>query len=168
VLADLACAVADGAELISDFRVMADQQELFGLVASVPTAWRTLNEIGAAGERAQSRVTAAGNAARRRPWAGIEARHGAIPGVAIADKVLDGVTCIRLDATVVPCHSHKAGAEPNFKGLACPPWAARAITPASRWPGCCAPAQQAATPPRTTSRSWVGRSRRCRRSTGGG
>ena len=33
VLADLACEIADGAEVISDFRVMADQQELFGLVA---------------------------------------------------------------------------------------------------------------------------------------
>ncbi len=81
VLADLACAIADGAEVISDFRVMADQRELFGLVASVPTAWRTLNEIAAAGERARSRVAAAVNAARRRAWAGIEARHGAIPGV---------------------------------------------------------------------------------------
>jgi hypothetical protein len=38
VLADMACAVTDGAEVISDFRVMADQQEPFGLVASVPTA----------------------------------------------------------------------------------------------------------------------------------
>src|SRR5690349_22989321 len=37
VLADLACAIADGAEVISDFRVMGDQSELFGLVASVPT-----------------------------------------------------------------------------------------------------------------------------------
>ena len=37
VRADLACAIADGAEVISDFRVMADQQGLFGLVASVPT-----------------------------------------------------------------------------------------------------------------------------------
>jgi hypothetical protein len=45
VLADLACAVADGAEVISDFQVMADQQELFGLAASVPTAWRTRDEI---------------------------------------------------------------------------------------------------------------------------
>ena len=34
VLADLACAIADGAEVISDFRVMADQGGLFGAVAS--------------------------------------------------------------------------------------------------------------------------------------
>jgi hypothetical protein len=27
------------------------------------------------------------------------------------------VICLRLDATVVPCHSEKAGAEPNFKGF---------------------------------------------------
>ncbi len=33
VVADLACAIADGAEVISDFRVMGDQEELFGLVA---------------------------------------------------------------------------------------------------------------------------------------
>lgn len=51
VLADLACAIADGAEVISDFRVIGDQQELFGLVASVPTAWRTLAEIAGGGER---------------------------------------------------------------------------------------------------------------------
>ena len=30
VMADLACAIADGARVISDFRVMADQRELFG------------------------------------------------------------------------------------------------------------------------------------------
>ena len=32
VLADLACAIADGAEVISDFRVIGDQEDLFGLV----------------------------------------------------------------------------------------------------------------------------------------
>jgi len=117
VLADLACAVADGAEVISDFRVMTDQQELLGLVASVPTAWRTLDEIAAGGDRAESRITRAVSAARRRAWAAIEARHGALPGVQVADKVLDGVTCLRLDATVVTCHSEKTGAEPNFKGF---------------------------------------------------
>jgi hypothetical protein len=45
VVADLACAIADGARVISDFRVMGDQRGLFGLVASVPTAWRKLAEI---------------------------------------------------------------------------------------------------------------------------
>jgi hypothetical protein len=79
VLADLACAIADGAGVISDFRVMGDQEDLFGLVASVPTAWRTLDEIARGGDRTLGRVTAAVNAARRRAWAGIAARHGALP-----------------------------------------------------------------------------------------
>src|SRR5215467_8551857 len=117
VLSDLACAIADGAEVISDFRMMADQRELFGLVASVPTAWRTLDEIAAGSGRALARVSGAVNAARRAAWAQIEARHGALPGVPVADKVLAGVTCLRLDASVVPCHSEKEGAEPNFKGF---------------------------------------------------
>ena len=117
VLSDLACAVADGAQVISDFRVMRDQGEVFGLVASVPTAWRTLEEIAAGGDRAAKRITRAVNQARRRAWARIEDRHGALPGVRVADKVLAGVTCIRLDATVIPAHSEKEGAEPNFKGF---------------------------------------------------
>ena len=86
MLAGLACAIADGGEVISDFRVMGDQAELFGLVASVPTAWRTLDEIAGGGERALGRVTAAVNAARRRAWAGIAARHGALPGVRVAER----------------------------------------------------------------------------------
>ena len=45
VLADLACSIADGARVLSDFRVMGDQRELFGLVAAVPMAWRTLQGI---------------------------------------------------------------------------------------------------------------------------
>ena len=61
VLADLACAIADAAEVIRDFRVIGDQEELFGLVASVPTAWRTLDEIGGGGQRALDRITAAVN-----------------------------------------------------------------------------------------------------------
>jgi hypothetical protein len=117
VLADLACAIADGGEAISDFRVIGDQGELFGPAASVPTVWRTLSEIAGGGAKTAGRITAAVNAARRRAWAGIGARHGAVPGIRVADKVLDGVTCIRLDASVVTCHSDKELAEPNFKGF---------------------------------------------------
>ena len=60
---------------------------------------------------------AAVNAARGQAWAGIEARHGAMPDIAVADKTLDGVIGLRLDATVVTCHSDKQGAEPNFTGF---------------------------------------------------
>ncbi len=75
VLADLSCAIADGARVISDFRVMGDQRELFGLVASVPTAWRTLGEIAPRGTRTGKRITAAADPRRggtpgRRRWPG--------------------------------------------------------------------------------------------------
>ena len=116
VLADLACAVADGAEVISDFRVMGDQGELFGPVASVPACWLALNETAGGGSRALARITAAVNTARRRAWAAAAARHGALPGIQIADKTLQGVTCVRLDATVTFAHSDKELAEANFKG----------------------------------------------------
>jgi hypothetical protein len=82
VLADLACAIADGAEVISDFRVIGDQRELFGPVASVPTCWRVLEEIASGGAGTERKVTAAVNAARRSAWAQACARHGALPAAA--------------------------------------------------------------------------------------
>ena len=122
VMAGLACAIADGAEVISDVRVMGDQEELFGLVAPVPTAWRTLAEIAGGGQRPLNKMTAAVNTARRCAWAQVTARHGALPGVRVADKRLDGVTCIRLDPSVVTCHRQgRSGAElqgvPSAAGL---------------------------------------------------
>ena len=74
VLADLACAIADGAEVISDFRVMADQGALFGPVASVPTCWRTLDEIAAGGSRSTGADDGGGE---RRPAAGLGGHRGA-------------------------------------------------------------------------------------------
>jgi hypothetical protein len=117
VLADLACVIADGGEAVSDFRVIGDQAGLFGPVASVPTAWRMLAEVAGGGTRTAGRVSAAVNAARRVAWAQIATRHGGLPGIRIANKILEGVTCIRLDASVVTCHSDKELAEPNFKGF---------------------------------------------------
>jgi hypothetical protein len=113
VLADLACAIADGARVISDFRVMGDQRDLLGPVASVPTAWRALKEARAGGDRAGREVAAAVSRARRHAWAQVPA----LPPVRVADQRLEGVTCIRLDATVVTAHSGKELAEPNFKGF---------------------------------------------------
>lgn len=84
VVADLACAIADGAEVISDFRVMGDQEDLFGLVASVPTAWRTLAEVAGGGQRALEGISAAVNSARRRARGAAAARHSGFPGIRIA------------------------------------------------------------------------------------
>lgn len=51
VFADLACAIADSARVISDFRVVSDQDEAFAQVASVLTAWRTPKETAAVADR---------------------------------------------------------------------------------------------------------------------
>ena len=56
----------------------------------------------------------------RNPAAGLGAasRPGTArcPASALADKMLDGVTCIRLDASVVTCHGTRNEPRPNFKG----------------------------------------------------
>src|SRR3974390_2407119 len=51
-----------------------------------------------------------------RPGWAVSARRGALPGVGLGDRALEGVTCIRLDATVTLAHSDKELAEANFKG----------------------------------------------------
>src|SRR5579862_562434 len=48
VLADLAVAIADGADSISDLGALRDQSGLHGAVASAPTAWRVLDRVSAA------------------------------------------------------------------------------------------------------------------------
>jgi hypothetical protein len=54
VFADLACAIADGARVISDFRVMGDQRELFGQVAAA--RGRTASRAMAPCRRSRSRT----------------------------------------------------------------------------------------------------------------
>jgi Transposase DDE domain group 1 len=46
VLRDLAVMLADGGDCLSDLGVLRDQPELFGPVASIPTAWRVVERIG--------------------------------------------------------------------------------------------------------------------------
>ena len=48
VLTDAAVMIADGGTVMSDLATLRDQGELFGPVASDPTLWRTLSEIGSA------------------------------------------------------------------------------------------------------------------------
>ena len=99
VLVDLAVAIADGATAISDLRVLADQPALFGEVASVPTAWRTLEAVDAC-----STWTPHRRGARLRRVAEAWAA-GLDPGFYVID----------LDATLVGAHSEKEGAAPNYK-----------------------------------------------------
>ena len=65
VLADLAVMIPGGGTAISDLAVLRDQPNLFGEVASTPTAWRTLEAVD---DAALGRATARA-VARRRVWA---------------------------------------------------------------------------------------------------
>lgn len=97
VLVDVAVSVADGGETISDLAVLRDQPQLFGEVASTPTAWRTLEAVD---EAALARVATARAEARARAW-----EAGADPGFYVVD----------IDATLIGSHSEKEGAAPTYK-----------------------------------------------------
>jgi len=100
VLADLAVAIADGAVSISDLAALRDQPDLFGSVASTPTAWRVLDRVSGdllAGIR-QGRA-----AARAAAW-----RAGAAPD-------LTGELHLDIDATILIAHSEKEQAAPTWK-----------------------------------------------------
>ncbi len=113
VLVDTAVCIADGGRVLSDLATLRDQPELYGSVASDPTLWRALEEIG---PDQRARIATARARARRRVWALINTRHGAIPPSRVADVDLGATIVIRMDATIQIAHSDKQGAAGTFKG----------------------------------------------------
>ena len=91
VLRDLAVMVADGGDCLSDLAALQDQPELFGPVASTPTAWRVI-ERTAKDPNGLARLRAARAHARARAWTA-----GGDPAVELL--VIDA------DATLVLAHS---------------------------------------------------------------
>src|SRR5574340_756809 len=100
VFADLAVAIADGADAVSGIGVLRDREGLFGPVASMPTAWRLLDRID---EAHLPRVRAARAAARERAW-----RAGAAPKPG-------GELRIDFDATISIAYSEKENAAATWK-----------------------------------------------------
>jgi hypothetical protein len=102
VLRDLAVVLADGGDCLSDLAVLRDQPELFGQVASTPTAWRVLERV-AIDPDGLARLRAARAHARARAWAA-----GAHPHVE--------VLIVDADATLVLARSDaKQGAAGTYK-----------------------------------------------------
>lgn len=112
VLTDTAVLIADGGTVMSDLATLRDQEELFGPVASDPTLWRTLNEIGPA---QRDRITRARAKVRAHVWGLIEARHGQIPPSLVADRDLGKTIVVRMDASILISHSDKELAAGTFK-----------------------------------------------------
>jgi Transposase DDE domain group 1 len=113
VLADAAVLIADGGRVLSDLAMLRDQGELFGPVASDPTLWRTLDEVG---ETQRSRLARSRAATREHVWSLIAKRHGRIPPSRVADRDLGKTIVIRADATLVTAHSEKELAAGTYKG----------------------------------------------------
>jgi len=102
VLRDLAVMLADGGDCLSDLAVLRDQPELFGPVASTPTAWRVVERV-ATDPDGLARLRAARAHGRARAWAA-----GGDPDVE--------VLIVDADATLVLAHSDaKQGAAGTYK-----------------------------------------------------
>ncbi|MGH7640739.1 MAG: IS1380 family transposase [Candidatus Dormibacteria bacterium] len=98
VLVDLAVTLADGGECITDLAQLRQQPDLFGQVASTPTAWRLLDSIE---EPLLERLALARARARARAWGW---------GMAPKRVTLD------FDSTLVEVESeNKEQAAPNWK-----------------------------------------------------
>jgi hypothetical protein len=97
VLTHLAIAIADGADCLADIAALREQQNLFGPVASVPTAWRAVHASASVELREIPKAVAR---AREKVWA------ASPPGDSL---VFD------FDATLTTSHSEKQDAAPNYK-----------------------------------------------------
>jgi Transposase DDE domain group 1 len=97
VLTHLGVAMADGADCLADIAALKEQEDLFGPVASVATAWRAVHATMAAELRA---IPLALASARERVWA-------AAPPL--------GPMIWDFDSTLLNVHSEKEDAAPTYK-----------------------------------------------------
>jgi hypothetical protein len=112
VLADLAVAIADGAEAISDIAILPDQPAVFGAVASDSTCWRLLDALD---DAALAAIASARAHAREVAWA----QRAEVTGRAFGRSRVAGTAgldalVIDLDAHVLVCHSEKEQTAPTF------------------------------------------------------
>jgi hypothetical protein len=127
VLRDLAVMLADGGDCLSDLAVLRDQPELFGPVASTPTAWRVVERLahdpdGLAGLRA------ARAHARARAWAA-----GAHPDPELLIVDVDATLVL---ATAMPRKARPAPTRACLGSIRCwRTWIA-GLPRANRWRAC--------------------------------
>lgn len=111
IAVDLAAMIADGGQAIADLAVLRNQADLFGAVASDPTAWRMLSSVDDDG---LARLRAARAAAREVAWAQATETRGGIPASTAAGREMPGLV-MDIDASVVVCHSEKENATSTWK-----------------------------------------------------
>ncbi|MFF3735663.1 transposase, partial [Streptomyces sp. NPDC002476] len=111
IAVDLAVMLADGGEAIADLALLRDQGEVFGPVASTPTAWRLLAGIDSA---ALARLRSARATAREIAWLQATETRAGIPAARAGGRDLPGLV-LDIDATLVTCHSEKEQAAATYK-----------------------------------------------------
>lgn len=110
VAVDVAVMLADGGESIANLAVLRNQPEVFGRVASDPTAWRLLSCLDGPAVESLHQARAR---ARETAWQ-LMGRRGGVPASSAAGRRVDGLV-LDVDATVVVCHSEKESATPTWK-----------------------------------------------------
>ena len=113
VLVSAACAVLLGARSMAGIDVMRQTSLVLGRTASASTLWRTLEAIGPV---QLTKIASARARTRVHVHQQLDLRPGGFPWIRVNGRELTGITVLDLDASVVPAHSDKEGAEPNFKG----------------------------------------------------
>jgi thioesterase domain-containing protein len=111
VAVDVAVMLADGGQAISDLALLRDQADVFGPVASTPTAWRLLAGIDPA---VLDGLRSARAAARDLAWLQAAETRSGIPAARAGGRDLPGLV-LDIDATLVTCHSEKEQAAPTYK-----------------------------------------------------
>lgn len=111
IAVDMAVMLADGGESITDLALLRDQREVFGPVASTPTAWRLLAAIDPA---ALAALRTARATAREVAWLQAAETCGGLPAARAGGRALPGLV-LDLDATLVTCHSDKEQAAATYK-----------------------------------------------------
>ena len=104
ILRDLVVMLADGGDCLSDLRLLTDAAPLLGdgPIASIPTAWRAIEQLAVHGEDGLATLRLARALARSRAW-----QTGAGP---------TGRLLIDLDASLVLAHTdRKQGTSGTYK-----------------------------------------------------
>ena len=114
VLVSAACAVLLGARSIAGIEVMRQAALVLGHPASASTLYRTLEAIGPV---QLAKIASARAKVRSRVYDLLDLRPGGFPWIRVDGKPLVGWTVLDIDASFVPVHSAKEGAEPHRKGF---------------------------------------------------
>jgi hypothetical protein len=109
-----ACAVLLGSRAIAGIEVMRQAALVLGHPASASTLYRTLDRIGPV---QLAKIASARAKVRARVHDLLDLRPGGFPWIRVDSKPMTGWTVLDIDASFIPVHSEKEGAEPHRKGF---------------------------------------------------